>query len=127
MKSLIPCKTHFKKKVRNNLIFKFIIHKSTISIIAPPELCRFSHLQLLGVFLLPQFEAELVGGTLQPADLLRGLSECLLQLLELLLFLLLQFALDALLLLQQEVPQAAELCGDQLLQISGPLLDSNTA
>lgn len=127
MKSLIPCKTHFKKNVRNDLIFKFIIHKSTISITAPPELCRFSHLQLLGVFLLPQFEAELVGGALQPADLLRGLSERFLQLLELLLFLLLQFALDALLLLQQEVPQAAELCGDQLLQIPGPLLDSNTA
>lgn len=127
MKSLMPCKTHFKKNVRNDLIFKCIIHKSTIGIIAPPELCWFSHLQLLGVFLLPQFEAELVGGALQPADLLRGLSERLLQLLELLLFLLLQFALDALLLLQQEVPQAAELSGDQLLQISGPLLDSNTA
>lgn len=123
MKSLIPCDS---KECQRRFRLIRVIHNSTISVIVPSECCWFSHLQLLGVFLLPQFEAELVGGALQPADLLRGLSQRLLQLLELLLFLLLQFALDALLLLQQEVPQAAELCWDQLLQISGSLLcDSN--
>lgn len=121
MKSLIPCNS---KECQRRLRLKFVIYKSTISIIVSSEYCWFSHLQLLRVFLLPQFEAELVGGALQPADLLRGLSECLLQLLELLLFLLLQFALDALLLLQQEIPQTAELCWDQLLQITGLLLDN---
>lgn len=105
------------------LRLKCVIHKSTISTIVPCDCSWFSHLQLLGVFLLPQFDAELVGGALQPADLLRGLSERLLQLLQLLLLLLLQFALDALLLLQKEIPQAAELCCDQLLQISSSLLD----
>lgn len=102
-------------------------HQRHFSICPPRRRRRFSHLQLLGVFLLPQFEAELVGSALQPADLLRGLSERLLQLLQLLLLLLLQFGLDALLLLQQEVPQAAKLCGDQLLQVSGSLLDGNAA
>lgn len=124
MKSLIPCNTH-SKECQRRFRLTFLIDKSTISIIVSSEYCCFSHLQLLGVFLLPQFEVELVGGALQSADLFRGLSESLLQLLELLLFLLLQFALDALLLLQQKVPQAAELCRDQLLQISSLLLDNS--
>lgn len=74
-----------------------------------------SHLELLWVLVLPQFEAKLFGRVFQPADLLCGLGERLLQVVQLLLFLLLQLPLDALLLLLQELPETAKLGGDQLL------------
>lgn len=93
------------------------------SLSLPSLLLSPSHLQLLWVFLLPQFEAKLLGRVLQPADLLCGLGERLLQLVQLLLFLLLQLLLDVLLLLPQELPQTAELGGDQLLQVSRSLLE----
>ena len=46
------------------------------------------YLELLRAFLLLQFEAELLGPRLQLADLLRGLRQSLLQLVELALLLL---------------------------------------
>lgn len=84
-----------------------------------------SHLELLWVFFLRQFEAKLVCCAFQLADLLRGLGERLLQLAEFLVFLLLQFALYALLLLLKKLPEAYKLCGDQLLLIPCLLLEEN--
>jgi len=79
---------------------------------------RYPHLELLGIFILPQFEAKFFSSTFQLANLLCGLGEPLLQLVELLFFLLLQFLFYALLFLNQELPQTEELGSDQLFQIS---------
>lgn len=55
----------------------------------PLHFLPLSHLELLWVLFLPQFQAQLLGCVFQPADLLGGLGERLLQLVQLLLFLLL--------------------------------------
>lgn len=81
-----------------------------------------SHLELLRVLFLPQLQAKLLGCVFQPADLLGGLGERLLQLVQLLLFLLLQPLLDARLLLLQELPQMPKLGSDQLPHVSRSLL-----
>lgn len=93
--------------------------------VTPSPSLRFlplPHLELLWVLFLPQFQAKLLSCVFQPADLLGGLGERLLQLVKLLLFLLLQPLLDARLLLLQELPQMLKLGSDQLLQVSRSLL-----
>ena len=75
------------------------------------------YLELLRAFLLLQFEAELLGPRLQLADLLRGLRQSLLQLVELALLLLPQAFLDALLLLAEELPEEVKLRTDLVLQV----------
>lgn len=105
------------------LCFLYLLFVSCFFFFNHP-LPALSHLELLRVFLLRQLEAKLVGCTFQLADLLGGLSKRLLQLVEFLLFLLLQSLLYVLLLPEQKLPQTTELCSDQLLQISRSLLQT---